>query len=88
MQSLDVLKPQYMNAFDTHGASITLLKLSDAPEDVTRFLDIEMSALSWTACDVWDVSCSSRQSLTQLSEVRSEPPSPGCRRPRGDGPSL
>lgn len=63
-----VMVGSYMTAFDMHGASISILNLADAPNELTALLDAETSALAWSKCDIWD-NTSSRPSLTEFPEV-------------------
>jgi dihydroxyacetone kinase len=63
-----VMVGSYMTAFGMHGASITLLNLSTAPNELTDLLDVETGALSWSSCDIWDKN-KPRPSLVEFPEV-------------------
>jgi dihydroxyacetone kinase len=43
----------FMTSFDMHGASITILNLSGASEELLTLLDSPCDAPAWTACDIW-----------------------------------
>eukprot|EP00522_Entomoneis_paludosa_P004634 CAMPEP_0172470262 /NCGR_PEP_ID=MMETSP1065-20121228/65855_1 /TAXON_ID=265537 /ORGANISM="Amphiprora paludosa, Strain CCMP125" /LENGTH=584 /DNA_ID=CAMNT_0013228137 /DNA_START=48 /DNA_END=1802 /DNA_ORIENTATION=+ len=56
----------FMTSFDMHGASLTILNLSNQPE-LTTMLDAVTSAPAWMACDVWNVG-SERPSSKEIPE--------------------
>jgi len=65
-----VMVGSYMTSFNMHGASISILNLSSAPSELHVWLDADTDALSWSACDIWNVSgSSSRPSFTEVPEV-------------------
>lgn len=47
-----LLVGSYMTSFDMHGASLTLLNLTGAPEELKELLDAPTDAPAWTHCDV------------------------------------
>jgi dihydroxyacetone kinase len=47
-----LLVGSYMTSFDMHGASITILNLSGASNDLVTFLDAPCDAPAWIKCDV------------------------------------
>jgi dihydroxyacetone kinase len=42
----------YMTSFDMHGASLTILNLTGAPEELKELLDAPTDAPAWIPCDV------------------------------------
>lgn len=59
----------YMTSFDMHGASLTIVNVSGASEEMLSLLDAPCDALAWSACDVWKSSNASRPSATERPEV-------------------
>jgi len=47
-----LLVGSYMTSFDMHGASLTILNLTGAPEELKELLDAPTDAPAWHACDV------------------------------------
>jgi dihydroxyacetone kinase len=62
-----LLVGSYMTSFDMHGASVTILNLSGASDDLIRFLDAPCDAPAWANCDVHKASA--RPSSTERPEV-------------------
>jgi dihydroxyacetone kinase len=58
----------FMTSFDMHGASVTILNLSDATEELITLLDAPCDAPAWSACDVWRFG-DKRTSSTERPEV-------------------
>jgi dihydroxyacetone kinase len=61
-----VLNGAYMTSFDMHGASISIMNVTDR-QDLLEFLDADTTAPAWHKCDVWK-SGDSRPSLNQVPE--------------------
>lgn len=47
-----LLVGSYMTSFDMHGASLTVLNLTGAPEELKELLDAPTDAPAWHPCDV------------------------------------
>lgn len=47
-----LLVGSYMTSFDMHGASLTILNLTGAPEELKELLDAPTDAPAWHPCDV------------------------------------
>jgi dihydroxyacetone kinase len=62
-----LLVGSYMTSFDMHGASITILNLSGASEELVGLLDAPCDAPAWTKCDVFQTGA--RASATERPEV-------------------
>ena len=45
----------FMTSFDMHGASVSILSLSNVPE-IKELLDFDTDAPAWISADVWNVS--------------------------------
>ncbi|KAG7363453.1 dihydroxyacetone kinase [Nitzschia inconspicua] len=43
----------FMTSFDMHGASVTVLNLSEATPEMKSFLDAPCDAPAWSTCDAW-----------------------------------
>jgi dihydroxyacetone kinase len=63
-----LLVGSYMTSFDMHGASVTILNLSGASDELVAFLDTPCDAPAWTACDIWK-SGDARYSSQERPEV-------------------
>ncbi|KAL3912197.1 MAG: hypothetical protein SGARI_001283 [Bacillariaceae sp.] len=63
-----LLVGSYMTSFDMHGASVTILNLSGAPDELVTFLDAPCDALAWSACDIFK-SGETRTSSQERPEV-------------------
>jgi len=61
----------FMTAFNMHGASISILSLTNAPKEVRALLDAETTAPAWGKVDVWKVEDSGgvRPSSVEIPEV-------------------
>ena len=57
-----------MTSFDMHGASVTILNLSGASDELVGYLDTPCDAPAWNACDVWK-SGEARYSSQERPEV-------------------
>ena len=62
-----VLVGSFMTSFNMHGASLTVLNLSGAPDKLVECLDASTAAPAWMALDV--LSGDSRPSATEIAEV-------------------
>lgn len=63
-----LLVGSYMTSFDMHGASITVLNLSGASDDLITFLDSACDAPAWIPCDT--VTGSDRASTEEFPEIQ------------------
>ncbi|CAB9526224.1 Triokinase/FMN cyclase [Seminavis robusta] len=63
-----VLVGSYMTSFDMHGASLTILNLSGAPDGMVALLDAATDAPAWGVCDTWNRTAA-RASATEIPEV-------------------
>eukprot|EP00980_Cylindrotheca_fusiformis_P030971 scaffold25694_cov127-Cylindrotheca_fusiformis.AAC.2 len=64
-----LLVGSYMTSFECHGASITILNLTDSSEELVTFLDAKCDAPAWIECD----KCSNngtRNSTVECPEVQ------------------
>jgi triose/dihydroxyacetone kinase / FAD-AMP lyase (cyclizing) len=60
----------FMTSFDMHGASVTVLNLSNSSKDLIEYLDAPTDAPAWRSCDVWkNPSSAIRPSMTERPEV-------------------
>jgi dihydroxyacetone kinase len=64
-----LLVGSYMTAFECHGASITILNLSGAPDDLVTFLDAPCDAPAWIECDK-NTNIGSRNSSVECPEIQ------------------
>jgi dihydroxyacetone kinase len=62
-----LLVGSYMTSFDMHGASMTILNLSGASQELIDLLDEPTDAPAWTACDI--STTGQRPSATERPEV-------------------
>ena len=62
-----VLVGSYMTSFDMHGASLTIMNVTEQ-EDLLKYLDTPCTAPAWTRCDVWDTT-TARPSATRVVEA-------------------
>jgi dihydroxyacetone kinase len=66
-----LLVGSYMTAFDMHGASITILNLSGASNDLVNFLDAPCDVPAWIKCDP-NKNNGSRSSAIEFPEIQVE----------------
>jgi len=64
-----VLVGSYMTSFDMHGASLTILNVTEQP-DMVEYLDAPCTAPAWGKCDVWNTQAGDRPSLKRVTEAR------------------
>ena len=65
-----LLVGSFMTSFDMHGASVTILNLSCASEEMISLLDAPTDAPAWSTCDIWKAEGDKiRLSSTERSEV-------------------
>ena len=68
-----VLVGSYMTSFDMHGASLTILNVTQQP-DLLQYLDAPCSAPAWQNADVWirDEATTIRPSLVRVPEPATD----------------
>jgi triose/dihydroxyacetone kinase / FAD-AMP lyase (cyclizing) len=65
-----VMVGSYMTSFDMRGASLTILNLSGASNEIVELLDATTDAPAWHECDIWQgVGGEPRGSAAEIPEV-------------------
>ena len=67
VQAKRVYVGSFMTSFDMHGASLTILNVTDQA-DIIMYLDASTTAPAWASCDIWSDG-SARPSATELPEI-------------------
>ena len=75
-----VLVGAYMTSFDMHGASLTVLNVTDH-KDIITLLDAPTTAPAWQGCDVWKRDQDSVRPSSLHIEIKSDSVTPALPEP-------
>lgn len=59
----------FMTSFNMQGASVSIISMTDASDNTSKYLDAETDALSWVHADNWSTNGVTRPSQAEVPEI-------------------